>query len=76
MTDTERLKEAIERSGMKIGAILEQMNIKSYNTLQAKIENKREFTASEIAKLCVILHLDRKQMDEIFFAGDAESYSA
>ena len=76
MTNTEELKKAVERSGMKIGAILQSMNIKSYSTLREKIEGKREFTASEIFKLCEILHLDRDQMEEIFFAAGAESHSA
>lgn len=76
MTDTERLKKAIKDSGLKISGILENLGIKSYATLQAKIENRQEFKASEIAKLCEILHLDRNQMEEIFFAVDAEYHSA
>ena len=76
MTDTERLKNAIEKSGMKISAILERMEIKSYATLRDKIENRQEFKASEIAKLCEILHLDTYQMEQIFFAHDAEYHSA
>ena len=72
MTDTERLREAIEKSGLKISGIIESMGIKSYTTLQAKIENRQEFKASEIAKLCEILHLDSAQMEEIFFASGAE----
>ena len=76
MTNTELLKKAIEESGMKIGTILQRMNIRSYSTLREKIENRREFTASEIKSLCDILHLDKGQMEDIFFANDAESYSA
>lgn len=76
MTDTERLQKAIEKSGLKISGILERMGIKSYATLRAKVENRQEFKASEIAKLCEILHLDAAQMDEIFFANDAEYHSA
>ena len=76
MTDTDRLKKAIEDSGMKISGILEKMGIKSYQTLQAKIENKQEFKASEIAKLCEILHFNADQMNEIFFTVDAECHSA
>lgn len=76
MTDTERLKKVIEKSGMKIGAIMERMEIKSYATIRDKIENRQEFKASEIAKLCEILHLDTCQMEQIFFAQDAEYHSA
>lgn len=76
MTNTELLKKAINESGIKISAILEKMNIKAYSTLRAKIENKREFTASEIKKLCEILNLNGEQCDAIFFATDAEYHSA
>lgn len=76
MTDTERLKEAIEKSGLKISCIMEQMGIKSYTTMRDKVENRQEFKASEIAKLCEILHLDADQMNGIFFAIDAEYHSA
>ena len=76
MTNTELLKKAIEDSGMKISVILQRMKIKSYSTLRDKIEGRREFTASEIYNLCEILHLDKDQMDGIFFAVDAESHSA
>lgn len=76
MTDTERLKEAIEKSGLKISSIMEQMGIKSYTTMRDKIENRQEFKASEISKLCEILHLSADRMNEIFFAVGAESHSA
>lgn len=76
MTDTDRLKKAIEDSGLKISGILEKMGIKSYQTLQAKIENKQEFKASEIAKLCEILNFDTEKMNEVFFAVNAERNSA
>lgn len=72
MTDSDRLNKAIEDSGLKISGILEKMGLKSYGTLKAKIENKQEFKASEIKKLCEILHFDSKQMNEIFFARFAE----
>ena len=76
MTDTERLKEAIDKSGLKIASIMEQMGIKSYTTMRDKIENRQEFKASEISKLCEILHLGAEQMNKIFFAIDAEFHSA
>lgn len=76
MTNTDRLNKEIEDSGMKINVILERMGIKSYATLKAKIENRQEFKASEIAKLCEILHLDSETMNAIFFTVDAEYHSA
>lgn len=76
MTNTEMLQQAIKESGLKISAILKQTNIKAYSTLRAKIENRSEFTASEITQLCEILNLTNEQREGIFFANDAESYSA
>ncbi len=76
MTNTQLLNKAIEDSGLKIGRILDSMGIKAYATLRDKIENKREFTASEITKLCDILSLDNDQREAIFFAKDAELHSA
>lgn len=76
MTNTEMLREAIKGSGLKISEILKQTNIRTYATLRAKIENRSEFTASEILKLCDVLHLDNDKREAIFFANDAESYSA
>ena len=76
MTNSKLLNKAIEESGLKISRILESMGIKAYATLRDKIDNKREFTASEITRLCEILCLDNDQREAIFFAKDAELHSA
>ena len=76
MTNTKLLNKAIEDSGLKISRILDSMGIKAYATLRDKIENKREFTASEITRLCEILRLNNDQREAIFFAKDAELHSA
>ena len=76
MTNSELLKKAIKESGMKISAMLDATGIKSYATLRAKINNQSEFTAAEIMTLCDLLSLDRSDREAIFFASDAESYSA
>ncbi len=76
MTNTELLNKAIQDSGMLRSYIMRCVGIKSYATLRAKIENESEFSASEINKLCEILHLDKKQREEIFFAKSAEFHSA
>ena len=49
MTNTERLKELISKSGIKLEAIMNAAGIKSYATLRGKINNDTEFTASEIS---------------------------
>ena len=72
MTNTELLKRKIDESGLLKSAILNAMGIKSYATLRAKIENESEFTASEMDKLCDILHINKSQRGAIFFAKSAE----
>jgi len=76
MTNSMMLEKIIRESGIKRSAILEKTGIKSYSTLRDKIWNRREFTASEIKALCEILHLTSEVCEAIFFAKDAESYSA
>lgn len=72
MTNTEMLNRKIQESGLLRSFILDEMGIKSYATLRAKIENKSEFTASEMDKLCDILHINKSQRGAIFFAKGAE----
>lgn len=76
MTNSEMLEKVIRESGIKRSAILKATGIKAYSTLRDKIWNRTEFTASEIQKLCEILGLSNEQREAIFFAKDAESYSA
>ena len=76
MTNTQLLRESIQASGLKISALMEQTGIKAYSTLRDKIDNKREFTASEISRLCMVLSLDSNQREAIFFADEAELNSA
>ena len=76
MTDTELLEKKISDSGLLRSKIMEELNIKAYSTLRDKVEGRTEFTASEIVKLCELLHLDFNDREAIFFAGDAESHSA
>ena len=76
MVNSEMLENVIRESGIKRSAILKYTGIKAYSTLRDKINNRTEFMASEIQKLCEILHLDRDQREAIFFANSAELYSA
>ena len=68
MTNSQMLENKIKESGYLKQWILDQMGIKSYETLRAKIRNKRDFTASEIDKLCEILHINYSHRRAIFFA--------
>lgn len=72
MTNSMMLEDKIQKSGFRKAWILDQLGIKSYATLRAKILNKSEFTASEIDKLCDILSLNKSQREAIFFASIAE----
>ena len=66
MTDTEMLKELISNSGMKYLYIAEQLGITRYS-LQKKIENKNEFKASEVNRLCELLRINSLEKKEAIF---------
>lgn len=72
MTDTGLLRKAISDSGIKISAIMEALNIKSYSTLRDKINNVRSFTASEITIICKLLNISTELRERIFFADGTE----
>ena len=72
MTNSSELEKRIKESGLHKAWILNQLGIKSYATLRAKIRNESEFTASEIDKLCDILNINNSQRGAIFFANVAE----
>lgn len=67
MTNSDLLRKAIKESGLKIKAIMEALEIKSYTTMIAKIWNVKSFTVREIEILCVLLHLTMEQREQIFF---------
>ncbi|WP_303916721.1 helix-turn-helix transcriptional regulator [Subdoligranulum variabile] len=68
MTDTKRLRDAIQASGLKISFLAEKMGI-SRQALQQKIDNDSEFKASEIAALAGLLGLDIPEKEAIFFCS-------
>lgn len=65
MTNTEKLRELIKQSGYKKAAIAEYLGITTYS-LQLKLENKREFKASEIRALCDMLKISNDMIPDIF----------
>lgn len=72
MTDTARLRQKISELGMKYNYIAKKLGL-SPNGLLKKVENRSEFKASEIQKLCVILGINsREEVDLIFFAEQVE----
>ena len=71
MTDSKKLKEVIERSGLKYKAVAEQLNLSPYG-LQKKINNINEFKVSEMEKICSILGIDKQERDAIFFSQNSD----
>ena len=67
MTDSVALRNRVKDSGLKYKYIAQQMGLTPYG-LAKKIDNKSEFTVSEIAKLSIILKLNRDAQRRIFFA--------
>lgn len=68
MTNTKLLREKIEESGLKLKHVAEKTGL-TYQGLWNKIENKNEFTTSEIVALCEVLNITSlKERESIFFA--------
>ena len=72
MTNTMLLRKAIKDSGLKISAVMEALEIKSYTTMRDKINNVKNFTVREIEILCVLLRLTKEQREQIFFTFKTE----
>ena len=72
MTDTKRLLEVIERSGLRKGFIASKLGITTYG-FQKKVENKSQFKAEEIKILCELLNITSlKEKEKIFFAENVD----
>ena len=72
MTNSNLLKDKIKERGVKLGFLAKELNT-SYHWLKQKIENRKDFKAWEIDKLCEILGItDLKEKDRIFFAKNVE----
>ena len=66
MVDIDALKQEIEDSGMTIKSIPDKLGVNRY-TIYNKLNDKTEFTVSEIERLSDILHLTAGQRNAIFF---------
>jgi len=68
MTDTEKLRNAIKHSGLKLEYIANALGISRF-ALSKKIENVTEFKTSEVQKMCDVLRItDVREKEAIFFA--------
>lgn len=74
MTNTEMIREKIEKSGLKLNYICEQLGL-SWGGLANKIENRTEFRQSEIVTLSQILRLTDEEREQIFFSLGVEKNS-
>lgn len=68
MTNTKLLREKINQSGYKLAFVASQLQI-SYQGFLNKVNNKTEFTATEIATLKTLLNLTVEECHAIFFAA-------
>ena len=66
-TNTSRLKARIIEMKMTQEQLAAMLNI-SYQSLSYKINNKTDFKASEILKLCELLKIEDK--DQYFFCSE------
>ena len=72
MTDTDAINLIIEESGYKKSWLAKQLGLSSYG-LSLKINNRNQFTAEEIQKLCCLLKITSlKEKDKIFFAKQVD----
>lgn len=68
MTDTVKLNQRIQDSGLKKGHIANTLGINA-STLSRKINNELDFNTREIAALCELLGISKlKEKEAIFFA--------
>ena len=67
MTNVALLRKKIDDSGMTVVSIAEKSGILR-ETLYNRMLGKGEFKASEIQSLTHVLHLTKKERDDIFFA--------
>lgn len=76
MTDTQKLNERIDRSGLKKSYIAKMLGFENVSTLSHKIANRREFKASEIDALCALLGIDTLEEKEAIFFAQGVAISA
>ena len=67
MTDTQALRDIIQKRGLKYYAVAEKLGITPYS-LQKKIDNVTEFRPSEIVRLAQVLDISKDSVNRIFFA--------
>ena len=75
MTDTEVLKELIISKGLKLKYVAQYLGLSSYG-LSMKINNEREFKASEVAALCELLEIESLEVKEAIFFKQKDDFKS
>lgn len=68
MTNKAMLIELYKNKNMTQETLAEAIGIKR-QSFNAKLNNKRDFTQSEIIKICAVLDIDANQREAVFFAA-------
>lgn len=71
MLNAQLLDDRIEKSGLKIGFLVETLGL-SRNGFDKKRKGRIPFRAAEIYVLCDLLKLSDTDREDIFFAKDVE----
>lgn len=75
VTNSELLKDRIEKSGLRYDFIAEQLTMSVY-WFKKKVNNEKNFHAWEIQLLCKLLNITSlREKDRIFFAENVEKSS-
>ena len=69
MTNTKKLKGKLAENGETIQTLAKKLNM-SAPTLSYKINNKSEFSATELKSLLEILNIEDSDIRKIFFADN------
>lgn len=72
MLNTQLLDEKIDKSGFKVGYLVESLGL-SRNGFDKKRKGKTAFRTAEIYVLCDLLKLSESEKMAIFFANKVES---
>jgi DNA-binding XRE family transcriptional regulator len=72
--NNEKLKEVIQKSGIKVSVLADKIGI-SRQSLHMKLNGDRNFDQGEIMALKTHLHLSDEQFMEIFFNDSVDNLS-
>ena len=72
MTDEKKLRDIIEKRGLKLKYVAKQLGLSYYGFL-LKLTNKQEFKTSEVLILCELLDIKSlEEKESIFFVCNVD----